>query len=413
MELATSQGLRTTARFLECQARILSTTALGKQETALGMTHHPHALLLDRSLDHVVDPVSVYVHDWMHGLFVDGVYNVMVYLLFEEFISRGKKDIYELFGEYISKWRWPGRIANMANVAKIFLGDKKEKHRKAQHIKCQASELMTVSSVLALFVQRVMLPSRVCDDACKAFLALSDVVDFTTCANRGRVSADLLRDAVHKFLSLFVGMWGFEWLTPKFHWLLHYSIVLRKFGMLFNCYVHERFHRVAKRYATDSKNPDKNMANILREVTSHKLGALVGTTAFDFSVGLVKPRLASARVRRTVLELLGAETNLQISTSIESRFSPLGTCIRKDFVLVKSGASFFVGQVQWHIDIGGVPASVISCWRQVAVTKEQGYSEWDADNSLELIETQLILDVVAYTRFANGRVGVLLPCEFR
>ena len=216
---ATGDQVRRTARFLEANAAVKSKPELTHLEMALGMTHHPHGLLLNRALDEYVDPCEVFVHDWMHGLFVDGVYNVTVYLLLEECIDNGRKNIYDMVGEYIASWNWPGRIGHKSSsgqLAAIFSSKRKDKHREAAHIKCQASELLSVSGVLALFVQRVLLKSNFCNDACMAFLALSDVVDFVRSANRGTVTSDVLAAAVRKFLARFTAVWGVEWLTPKF-----------------------------------------------------------------------------------------------------------------------------------------------------------------------------------------------------
>ena len=218
LALATGAQVRTTARYIEKQAATVRSKAeLSHYEKALGMTHHPHALLLNRSLDEYVDPCEVFVHDWMHGLFVDGVYNVTVYLLLEAFIDNGTKNVYDMVRDYIASWTWPnGLRKNAKQLAGIFSRGKKDNHRNAARIKCQASELLSIAGPLALFVQRVLLKSGACTNACMAFLALSDVVGFVRSANRGAVTPNDLADAVRNFLARFVAVWGFEWLTPKF-----------------------------------------------------------------------------------------------------------------------------------------------------------------------------------------------------
>ena len=45
------------------------------------MTYHPHALLLDEQLDRVLVPVEIYLRDWMHVIFVDGILNLVLYFL--------------------------------------------------------------------------------------------------------------------------------------------------------------------------------------------------------------------------------------------------------------------------------------------------------------------------------------------
>ena len=138
------------------------------------MTYAPHALLLDRELDSVFDPCEVYQHDSMHGLHNDGVVNLLVYLLFEHFIGLGMRNIYEVFGDYVSKWNWPKRI-NAGSIPAIFFADRRDKHRKVQHIKCQASDMLSIVTILAHFTQTVLLMSADDDGkkVCQAFSGFS------------------------------------------------------------------------------------------------------------------------------------------------------------------------------------------------------------------------------------------------
>ena len=76
LAVATSTAVRKKVRYLETMAGRLGKGEFQKQQQALGMTHQPDSLLLDRSLDSVVDPCRMLWHDWMHGFFVAGVWNV-------------------------------------------------------------------------------------------------------------------------------------------------------------------------------------------------------------------------------------------------------------------------------------------------------------------------------------------------
>ena len=75
-------------------------TRYQEMQQALGLTHHPHGVLLDETLDAVFDPIAVFHHDWMQGLFVDGCFNLAIYLLFEAFIQAGHRNVYEMFSNY-------------------------------------------------------------------------------------------------------------------------------------------------------------------------------------------------------------------------------------------------------------------------------------------------------------------------
>ena len=110
LNMATGASLRRCARVLARKATTMNTDDFAAAQQALGMTHHAGSILLDRTLDQIVDPVKHYLHDIMHCLFVDGVCNVSVYLLLEEHISAGEKDIYGELEKILQEWEYPGRV---------------------------------------------------------------------------------------------------------------------------------------------------------------------------------------------------------------------------------------------------------------------------------------------------------------
>ena len=130
-----SSELRTNARFLAAQAAVLLPAKPGKftqLQQALGLTYHKHALLLDTELDDVFDPRKTYQHDNIHGLWVDGAVNLVIYLLFEVFIRHLGMNVYSTFTDFASNWTWPSRLGSNMNIhlAEIFTAALAEKHRK-------------------------------------------------------------------------------------------------------------------------------------------------------------------------------------------------------------------------------------------------------------------------------------------
>ena len=127
---ASSSELRKNYRFLEKHQPTMAPEAFTALQQSLGLTFHPHSILLDRYLDEFVDPVSTYLHDWMHAIFVDGVFNLTLYLLLEAIIKKGLTNVYSVFSGYILKWTWPGRI-NASHLHKIFTDDRRDSTGKA------------------------------------------------------------------------------------------------------------------------------------------------------------------------------------------------------------------------------------------------------------------------------------------
>jgi len=407
---ATSRDMRATARYIEAQAGALGPEPFRELQQALGMTYHPHSLLLNRSLDDIVDPVNVYMHDPMHALFVDGVCNIVVYLLLESFIAAGHPGIYDAFSNYCANWRWPGRV-NSKHLPEIFAETRKDNHRKAHHIKCQSSDMLSLLPVLAIFTMHVLMKLG-CKAQCVAFLALVDVVDIILATSRISVAATRLLDAVEKFLQLFVDVWGFEWMTPKFHWLLHLPSVLRRFMKLLSCFCLERKHRVAKRYATELANTSSRTASsLLQEVVSHHFVQLNHPDSFSFGVGLVGAKAPSTAMKKVFAELgLGDQ---HVMWSRESRFSPLATCMKDDMVIFNSADGIKAGKVQLHCEVEGVATSLVSFLSLVKKEAGSGYAVWANSGVTQLIETTSIVDTVVYSNLANNSVGIILPLEFR
>ncbi len=135
----TARELRTSYRFVASQADVLEPGPFNELQMALGVTHHAWSILLNRKLDRLLDPITAYMHDPMHCLFVDGICNLALYLLLESCERAGYKDIYNALSDYLAKWNWPSRIDG-EHLPSIFVEARRDKHRKAKHIKCQASD---------------------------------------------------------------------------------------------------------------------------------------------------------------------------------------------------------------------------------------------------------------------------------
>ena len=96
--------MRRAARFLASQRETLSSAEFKELEQSLGITFHPRALLLDATLDIIIRSVEVYVHDWMHGIFVDCVFNLVVFKYFEHAREQLGHDVNALVRGFIELW---------------------------------------------------------------------------------------------------------------------------------------------------------------------------------------------------------------------------------------------------------------------------------------------------------------------
>ena len=413
---STSDEIRRNARYL---ATLEGTARLEPVSQALGLKHRRHSLLLDRSLDDLVSPCDVYTHDWMHCICANGVANLIIYLLFEAHIAKGMTQIYATCKEFVQRWSLPVKYHGQ-HLHEIFSEERKEKHRKASHIKCQASDILSLLGVLALFTQTVLLflPDA-CRDECLAFLALVHVVELIKVSARTHVAPERLLEAVEDFLGKFATAFGIENMLPKHHWMLHFHEQLQRNKLMLNCFCLERKHRAPKRYATEYKNVRRDTnkqpgKQLLMEVTSHHLAQLLNPEAFEFDVGLVHGRKPSRRLRENLLRTFELDDDALISVSTEARFSDTGTCNRSDFVIFKEDGRIKLGKVQLHCEIENVPISMLETYKLTRNVPRMGHSVWEPCGGEGMyMLTEELVDAVPYSMRPDGTVMILNPIDYR
>ena len=379
--------------------------AFEQRETALGFTYSEHSILLDDSLARVVRPVSQYMHDWMHVV-MQGVFQLVMYLVLE--VVRADHDIrYNKLHDYIQLWKWPRRLGNSAKH--VFDAKHETSSRKAKSLKCSASEGLAVFLVIAHYFRMSLLPSRhitkSSTDAIGVFLALVVVIELLQNVPRQTVSPDTLRLAVRAFIQAFANVFGWAPMITKFHSLLHLVKEYMRHGLLITCWVHERKHKTIKRYAGNIMNGTPYERSLLSEVTSHHLVALQNSDAFDFSIGLINARPPSRRLKEAVAEIFRTEN---VREALETRYDAFSTCGRGDVVLVRDGEGMVAGDVWSHLEIEGIPVSLIDVYEPLDVRTDQQYCTWRVRHNPMFYESDSIITAVIWSRTGDV-VTTLLP----
>ena len=163
-------------------------------------------------------------------------------------------------------------------------------NNEAKRFKCQASEGLSLYAVLAV----ILACFTECPHEFMVYLLLCDLIDcFVAVSRGGSVDPSLLKDRVHAFLQAFCSVYGYEFMTPKFHWLLHFPKHLEEFKMLIACFVHERKHKMVKRYANDVLNTTVFEFSVLSEVLRNPFSPalrLCSVLARSAQFGHVRPK---------------------------------------------------------------------------------------------------------------------------
>lgn len=413
LDFATDADIRGSVQRLAAHAATDSAAMFAMRQQAIGFRHAPDSILLDPELADVVKPASQFCHDWMHALMVHGVLNTVLFLFLEALIKADVRDIWDRLQGYVELWVWPRRVAN-SSIQDLFGKKRQQASRKAKHFKCTASEALSIYPVIACFVQAVLLPAGRALAACNAMLALADVLDLLITVPLAKVTSAMLRDAIRSLLDCCVAAGWRQVLHPKFHWLVHLPSHLARFECLPSCWVHERKHRMVKRYAQDIHNTTNYEKAIFAQVTSHHLSSLAADHTFATHVGLTRPRAASPKMRAFLESEFGL-FGQECLTGMEARISKHATCCTDDVVLLKSGdgSSLMAGQVWFHASFAGQPISLITIWKLRARDAEMGFCEWDEEDHPMLTPTGDLLAPLLYTRPRPGVVRTIIPPEFR
>ena len=81
LDLATNEDIKCAIARLKAFKLTESSTNFKLREQAIGFTLEDHNVLTDPSWDDITKPADQFCHDWMHGLFASGVFNIICFLV--------------------------------------------------------------------------------------------------------------------------------------------------------------------------------------------------------------------------------------------------------------------------------------------------------------------------------------------
>ena len=403
LDLASNDEIRRACRMIADHKATHGSHRLEARQTKLGFTWHPYNMLLDPELDDVVKPADQFMHEWMHCIFVQGIWNLLLNLVLESIEKQGVNAYAELLG-YLSRWHWPHRL-RMSKLHELFTPSKRKSNREAGQFKCQASMGLSLCHVIAVwFAKCCGQPClAVCKRALDAYMALADIVDLMMAVNRHLTTAEQLQTACEAFLTCFAAAFSEEGMTPKFHWLLHFPSRCLLHGLLLACFVHERKHRMLKRCANGVRNTVIFERTVLDEACCHQLYRLDQDSTFNYKLGLLNPHAATRNVRRFVLEMLEIEddASIEVQASAFSKHNPIAHSAKHDIVLARGdGGELFVGEVLMHVEVQGECLTILCQHTLVDLERQLGIATWQKTGDPILIATSDILEafVCEYTQ---------------
>ena len=345
-----------------------------------------------------MDPSEHNCYDYAHTVLM-GSFPVQADLMMHEL--RSSSIGYEHLHQYVQSWRWPRRLEGRSATGKDAMNAKRaESSKKAGTFKCSASEALSLCTVMAHWLRRVVEPTGRHNLAVQAFLLLVRVMEMLVASARGVVTPEALALAITRYLIAFSRAHDIDDMIPKFHYMLHFARILKKFGWLPNCTALERKHKTPKRYAGANNNTSKGYdSSVLREVTCKSLHDLEHGEHLDLQPGLISPRPAKGRMLAWLKSALGP--NNEYKCSRDARHSAFEQSSQGDIVAIRSvdGASWSVGEVWFHASCDDVCFSAISVFELVAMSRT--YSEWRDVDHPEVVAPEDIMDVLIHSMCGN------------
>ena len=205
----------------------------------------------------------------------------------------------------------------------------------------------------------------------------------------------------------------------KCHMLMHLPM---QWNRKVNCWVTERKHKHAKRFANEVTNTAVDWdKSVLREVTSAHISRLSGLPADEYTGGvrLVASRPPSPALRRTLIDALGDFPDGAFATSLVAHVDQHGERASvSDVVLLQqrdaAGAaapSMTIGQVLWHVSVSDAGhLHVLTCVREWSIDEEQTrcFKCRRSENTI-VVPTQWVIAATVWAGKEDGILTVLKP----
>ena len=183
----------------------LSKTQRAKLETVLGYTFEPSSCLFHDELRPKITPAGHAIYDWMHVVFVGGVFNHAMFQTMHAF--RKTVLTYSFIYELLQFWHWPAQSRDETGVDS-FSPSRVNASKDAGTHKCTASQGRCLLPVIAAILREAVMESGHFTDAQKEFakpiLFLALAVEELEASARSAADPARFQQNAEAFLETFV-----------------------------------------------------------------------------------------------------------------------------------------------------------------------------------------------------------------
>ena len=415
IQLATNDDIKGAVKRLNAFKLTDSAKNFELRQQAIGFTYQQRGLLSDPDLESIIAPADQYMHDYMHCIFSSGVFNHVVLMCFD-CVKVVYRNIWTVLEEYVDNWIFPRSVKFDPKTTKPFEDSRVKSSRQAGHYKLSASEGLSLLPVLCLFASKVCRKvAGVNIAACSALLAVGDLVDALQAVRHGLTTPNQLKNCVKALYDACEAAGWRDELIPKFHWLVHFPAHLERWDMMPSCWVHERKHKLAKRYATDVSRTGSFSKTVLSEVLAQQFYDVSDINTFSMQPGLIEERPATKKLLQFLVLDLGFPEGVAAFSSVRARTRCCSVCWTSDVALVRSTdtVNYTVGKIVLFLSVGGQAFALMDMWKLKSTDSENGCAVWEQTDNPALCDVDDLLMPAIWAETQRGFAKTLIPYEFR
>ena len=372
------------------------------------------ALLTCDKISNQMRPCTQCVYDWMHVLFVRGVFNVHLghYLFSLHKLGFSTDDV----NNYTSQWNWPGFVES-SGLRDMFAKESVKGAMEKQVFASEASKALSMYPILAnLSWHLAKNPDPQFQGHAGCFLKLVVVIELIINSSRYSVDPCRFRDAVQAYMEHFKSLYGERAMTPKFHYLMHYVWFLWQFGSIPNCFVLERKHKIVKKYGGPLCNTSKDYsASVLRDITCSHITSLSRKDKPHFvqHVCLIEPKPPSPKLRGLLQQEFGFD--LVYHSAKVVRINKWEKVHVGDIVQINKNDTLQVGRVKFLASVtlhdGNIECvAIVSSY--IFESKQERSTKWRCAADFVFILASDIISSLIWTA-SGSRLTCLVPWSQR
>ena len=288
MKLHTDRSLHSLLLYLRRQSAALNKSDFEALTTMHGYNNLDINFYVDNDFNAGV--VTGFIFDFMHIFFVNGCFNQEAFGLLKT-VGR------ERFANVVDMYVLP---RTTRKVAYLFSAKKWKACIEAKVFKCTATEGLILYPLMGHWCRSVVLPSGQYVLQAESFVALAHALDLLVLSRNGfEVQPDRLYSAVLDWLQKHKAAYGDKLWKPKHHFSIHLPTCLCRVKFLIACWVHERHHKVIKRFVKDHLTMTGLEVGLCQELTAQKVYELRNSSLTKHN-GIQNLRMPSQQVATRV-----------------------------------------------------------------------------------------------------------------